>query len=89
PAMDAANFCAHLLVLARAVPAAAGRLAAYRELVREAFLLRLGIPSTELAWREALAALLLASGPFRVLDPRWPAEVTRRIQLAVRLLDQA
>lgn len=89
PAMDAANFCAHLLVLALAVPAAAGRLAAYRELVREAFLLRLGIPSTELAWREALAALLLASGPFRVLDPRWPAEVTRRIQLAVRLLDQA
>jgi Phosphotransferase enzyme family len=89
PAMDAANFCAHLLVLALAVPAAAGRLAAYRALVREAFLLRLGISASELAWREALATLLLASGPFRVLDPRWPGEVTRRIRLAVRLLDQA
>lgn len=89
PAMDAANLCAHLLVLALAVPPAAGRLAAYRELVREAFLLSLGIPSSDLAWREALAALLLASGPFRVLDHRWPAEVGRRIRLAVRLLDQA
>ncbi|MGH2656364.1 MAG: phosphotransferase family protein [Actinomycetota bacterium] len=89
PATDAANFCAHLLVLALSVPAAADRLAAYRGLVREAFLRRLGIPSADLAWREALAALLLASGPFRVLDPRWPAEVGRRVQLAVRLLEQA
>jgi hypothetical protein len=89
PAADAANFCAHLLVLALSVPAAAGRLAAYRGLVREAFLQRLGIPPADLAWREALAALLLASGPFRVLDPRWPAEVGRRVLLAVRLLDQA
>lgn len=87
PAMDAANFCAHLLVLAMSVPAAAGRLAAYRGLVREAFVQRLGVSPADLAWREALAALLLASGPFRVLDPRWPAEVGRRVLLAVRLLD--
>jgi hypothetical protein len=89
PATDAANFCAHLLVLALSVPAAANRLAAYRGLVRDAFLQRLGISPADLAWREALAALLLASGPFRVLDPRWPAEVGRRVLLAVRLLDQA
>lgn len=88
PALDAANLCAHLLVLALAVPAAAGRLVAYRRLVREAFMLRLDLRPAELAWREALAALLLASGPFRVLDQRWPAEVGRRIRLAVRLLDQ-
>ena len=89
PAVDAANFSAHLLVLALAVPAVADRLVAYRRLVREAFLRRLGISSSELAWREAMATLLLASGPFRVLDPRWPTEVVRRIRLAVRLLDQA
>jgi hypothetical protein len=88
PAVDAANFCAHLLVLALAVPAAAERLVAYRHLVRDAFLRRLEISPADLAWREAMAALLLASGPFRVLDPRWPAEVLRRIRLAVRLLDE-
>jgi hypothetical protein len=88
PAVDAANFCAHLLVLALAVPAAADRLVAYRRLVRDAFLRRLDVPPADLAWREAMAALLLASGPFRVLDPRWPVEVVRRIRLAVRLLDQ-
>jgi aminoglycoside phosphotransferase (APT) family kinase protein len=86
PAMDAANVSAHLLVLALAVPAAAGRLVAYRELARFAFQQRLGIPSSELAWREALCVLQLATGPFRVLDPRWPAEVRRRVRLAVRLL---
>jgi hypothetical protein len=87
PASDAANFCAHLLALALSVPAAAGRLSAYRTLVRRAFLDRLDVAPVALAWREALAMLLLATGPFRVLDPRWPAEVGRRVRLAVRLLD--
>jgi hypothetical protein len=31
--------------------------------------------------------LLLSAGPFRVLDPAWPAEVGRRVALAVRLLE--
>jgi hypothetical protein len=62
---------------------------AYRGLVRRAFLDRLGVSPADLAWRETLAMLLLAAGPFRVLDPRWPAEVGRRVRLAVRLLDQA
>ncbi len=86
PVSDAANFCAHLLALALSVPAAAGRLVAYRTLVRRAFLDRLDVAPVALAWREALAMLLLATGPFRVLDPRWPAEVGRRVRLAVRLL---
>jgi aminoglycoside phosphotransferase (APT) family kinase protein len=89
PAGDAANFCAHLIALALSVPAAAPRLLAYRELVRDAFLTRLGIAPAALAWREAVAMLLLATGPFRVLDPRWPREVGRRVRLAVRLLETA
>jgi Phosphotransferase enzyme family len=87
PAMDAANACAHLLVLALTVPAAAERLIAYRQLARTAFQGRLGVTAGELAWREALCVLQLASGPFRVLDPRWPEQVEQRVKLAVRLLD--
>lgn len=87
PALDAANFLAHLLALALSVPRAGDRLVAYRSLVREAFLARLDIPPRSLAWREALAMLLLATGPFRVLDPHWPREVGRRVRVAVRLLN--
>lgn len=88
PAMDAANFCAHLLALAMAVPAAAERVLSYRRLVRPAFARSLGLASPALAWREALCMLLLAAGPFRVLDSAWPAEVGRRVSVAVRLLDE-
>jgi Ser/Thr protein kinase RdoA (MazF antagonist) len=88
PALDAANFCAHLLALALAVPRAANRLVAYHRLVRPAFAEALGLPTAALAWREALCMLLLAAGPFRVLDPAWPAEVGRRVALAVRLLKE-
>jgi hypothetical protein len=88
PALDAANFCAHLLALAMAAPAAADRLVAYRRLVRPAFARALGLPVSALAWREALCMLLLAPGPFRVLDPAWPAEVGRRAGVAVRLLEE-
>ena len=87
PAMDAANTCAHLLVLALSIPSAADRLMAYRRLARAAFQAQLGVTSQQLAWREALCALQLATGPFRVLDPRWPEQVGRRVSLAVRLLD--
>jgi hypothetical protein len=89
PAMDAANFSAHLVGLALVAPAATKRLMGYRGLVRRAFLTRLGIGSSDLAWREALCMLRLATGPFRVLDPRWPHEVHRRVALAVRLMDAA
>lgn len=88
PTMDAANFCAHLLALAMAVPAASPLIRAYRRLARPAFAKHLGVAESSLAWREALVMLLLATGPFRVLDPRWPAEVPRRVDLAARLFAQ-
>jgi hypothetical protein len=89
PAMDAANFCAHLIALALAVPRARKTLMAYRALVRHAFLARLEVAPRELTWREALCMFALATGPFRVLDPNWPAEVQRRTDLALRLADAA
>jgi aminoglycoside phosphotransferase (APT) family kinase protein len=85
PAVDAANFTAHLVALALAAPAARGRLMAYRSLLRTAFAHRLRIDPADLDWREALAMLQLATGPFRVLHADWPAEVRRRVDLAVRL----
>jgi hypothetical protein len=87
PAMDAANFCAHLIALALAIPRARRRLMAYRALVRPAFLARLGIGRPQLAWREALCMLTLATGPFRVLEPDWPAKVGRWTDVALRLAD--
>lgn len=86
PLWDAANFCAHLIALALSAPLAAPRLRAYRKLVRRAFLNELGASSHELSSREGGAMMLLATGPFRVLDPLWPAEVEARLRLAVRLL---
>ena len=88
PVLDAANFCAHLLALALAVPSASDRLVAYRSLIRPAFTHELDVPPRAIAWREALCMLLLAAGPFRVLDPAWPAEIRRRVALAVRLLEE-
>ena len=87
PALDAANFCAHLIVLAAAAKPAAGRVLSYREGLRAAFLERLGVKHRSLAWREAYAMLLLASGPFRVLQPDWPGGVAARLGQAERLLD--
>ncbi len=88
PASDAANFTAHLLALALAVPAASARLRAYRSLVRRAFLDVLDVAPQDLAWREALAMLRLALGPFRVLHPTWPSDVGKGVRLAVRLAEQ-
>lgn len=89
PLLEAANFSAHLLVLALSAPSAVrGRLLAYRALVRQAFLDRLGAGPAELAWREAFTVLLLAAGPFRLLHRRWPAEVQARVELAERVLEQ-
>jgi hypothetical protein len=86
PAMDAANFSAHLIALALAVPRSRTRVMAYRSLVREALLDRLGVASAELAWREALCMFALSTGPFRVLNPDWPAEVRHRADVALRLM---
>jgi hypothetical protein len=85
PAIDAANACAHLLALAAAVPARALRLVGYRELLRAALVEGLGVSPVEFAWREALALLLLATGPFRVQSARWQDESSHLIDLAIRL----
>ncbi|HEX6207755.1 MAG TPA: phosphotransferase, partial [Actinomycetota bacterium] len=84
-AVDAANFSAHLVALAMAVPAAARRLLAYRSILLPAFAARLSVERRDLAWREALSMLKLSVGPFRVLQPGWPAEVQRRVEVALRL----
>lgn len=85
PALDAANFTAHLLALALVAPAARARIRAYRHLLRTAFLDRLELPSEALAWREALVMLQLATGPFRTLAPDWPGRVARGTRVARRL----
>lgn len=84
-AMDAANFSAHLLALAMAVPSAARRLLAYRMLLRPALAARAGVDERQLDWREGLAMLKLAAGPFRVLEGGWPVAVRRRVEVALRL----
>ncbi|HEX6263071.1 MAG TPA: phosphotransferase [Actinomycetota bacterium] len=84
-AVDAANFTAHLVALAMAVPAAARRLLAYRSILVPAFAARLDVDVRDLAWREALSMLKLSVGPFRVLQPAWQAEVQRRVEVALRL----
>ena len=89
PAVDAANFTAHLVALAQSVPRAGDRLLAYRTLARSAFADRLGVSADALSWREALCTLLLATGPFRTLAPDWPADVHRRIMLAGRMAEAA
>lgn len=86
PALDAANFCAHLLALAMAVPAAKDRILAYRTILRSAFLETLDLSPEALAWREAFVMLQLATGPFRVLHPRWPQRVSAGVKVAARLV---
>ena len=86
PVLDGANLCAHLLVLAIGHPQAAARLTAYRRLVAAELARQLDASPAALAWREALALLMLATGPLRLLHPRWPAETRRILGLAVRLV---
>lgn len=86
PALDAANFTSHLLALAVVQPNARARILAYRSLLRTEFLVKLDIPADELAWREALVMLQLATGPFRTLQPEWPTRVDELIEIAERLL---
>lgn len=85
PAQDVANFCAHLLVMAMSNPEAKERLTAYRSIIRQEFSAAFGVSPETWAWREALVVMQLAVGPFRILNPRWPEQVLRRLDLAARL----
>lgn len=86
PALDAANFTAHLLALAASRPAARQRILAYRGLLRASFLERLDISSDDLAWREALVMMQLAVGPWRTLQADWPRRVVELTAVAARLV---
>ncbi|HEV7861171.1 MAG TPA: phosphotransferase [Acidimicrobiia bacterium] len=86
PLLDAANFGAHLLLLAASGRPAAGAIRRYREELRAAFSRRLGTDPAALAWREAYCLLRLAAGPFRVLHPEWPRRMADRLSLAAEAL---
>jgi hypothetical protein len=86
PVMDAATATSHLMSLADSHPGSAPLIMAYRRLLRRVLIEKLQTSDRALAGREALVMLSLASGPFRVLDPRWPARVRRRVKLAASLL---
>ena len=55
-------------------------------MLRGGYLALLDVDEQELAWREALIMLTMATGPFRVLDPNWPERVAGRVALARWLL---
>lgn len=86
PLLDAANLLAHLSVLSASAPRARRRPLAYRALLRPLVLDGMGASEGDLAWREALCMLKLATGPFRVLSPRWPDRVEARVDASIRLL---
>lgn len=86
PLLDAANFSAHLLLLATSGVPAAGVIRRYRDDLRVSFCHRLGADPAGLAWREAYCLLRLASGPFRVLHPEWPRRMAARLALATEVL---
>ncbi|MGH9009412.1 MAG: phosphotransferase [Acidimicrobiia bacterium] len=86
PLLDAANFSAHLLVLAASGPTAATVILRYREELRAVFLRRFDADPVALGWREAYCLLRLASGPFRVLHPDWPGRMAGRLALATEAL---
>jgi Ser/Thr protein kinase RdoA (MazF antagonist) len=76
---DLANLCAHLSVLALVSnrPKAITRYGAAVLAHAEARFDR-----ADLRTRIAAAVISLATGPFRVLEPRWPAATARRLDLA-------
>lgn len=87
PLLDAANMLAHLTVLHAYEPGALGRPLAYRQLLRQRLVERLGSGAeAELDWREAACLLHLATGPFRVQSPDWPTETNDRLDQIASLM---
>ena len=86
PLLDAANFSAHLRLLAASGVPAAGFIGRYRDDLRDAFLRHFDAEPADLAWREAYCLLRLASAPFRVLHPDWPRRMADRLALATEVL---
>jgi Ser/Thr protein kinase RdoA (MazF antagonist) len=86
PLLDAANFSAHLLLLATSGTPAAAVIRRYRAELQAASARALDVAVADLAWREAYCLLRLVSGPFRVLHPEWPARMAARLTLATEAL---
>jgi hypothetical protein len=86
PLLDAANFSAHLLLLATCGAPAAALIGRYRDEFRAASARVFDVAPADLAWREAYCLLRLASGPFRVLHAGWPTRVAARLTLATGAL---
>jgi hypothetical protein len=86
PLLDAANFSAHLLLLATSGTPAAAVIGRYRDELRAAFARRLDADPAALAWREAYCLLRLVTGPFRVLHPDWRRRMADRLVLAAAAL---
>lgn len=83
---DLANLCGHLSVLTT-LPGGAPRAQQYGGRVLRHVEPRIGRRS--LRTRIAASILGLATGPFRVLEPGWPAATERRLDLADAWLDGA
>jgi len=86
PLMDAANLLAHMDVIHYYEPSLRGRSMAYRQLLRDEMLRRMGGSEAELDWREAACLFLLATGPFRVQSTRWPSQTEELLDWALDLL---
>lgn len=86
PLLDAANFSAHLLLLATSGAPAAAVIRRYRAELQVASARAFDVAPADLAWREAYCLLRLVSGPFRVLHPEWPARMAARLTLATEAL---
>jgi len=83
---DLANFCAHLSVLVIASDRPRG-LKRYGAALLEHAEAR--FDRADLRTRVAAAVISLATGPFRVLEPRWGQHTARRLDLARGWLDGA
>ena len=81
--LDLGNFVAHLSASGEEPDASERFLDSYAA-ASGASLDRRGIAAAE-----AAGLLKLATAPFRVLDPRWPEEVERRLELAAARLEDA
>lgn len=82
---DAGCLLAHLSVLAQIRPGAAGEITALRHRLSSRF--SRDLDQAALARRVAAVVLSLATGPYRVREPKWRENTTRRVELAERWLD--
>jgi hypothetical protein len=87
PADDPATLLGHLSVLGDGWPAGRRNIHAHADVALRLFDQRLD--PADLRRRAAAVVLGLATGPFRVQAPSWPAMVRQRIALAVRWVESA